>query len=126
MILDSILNILCADEVLKGLLGATVMDSKIHMFSTSDGISYRWTQLTSDKIKEQNRLEITVVDMDYEKAQSITSRVKTLLITLADQKLNNDIYEILQNGGGCIENQDTKAIMMKTIFIVKNKYREVN
>lgn len=126
MIIDSILTLLKDDSVLKDLLGATVLNSKIHMFKTVDGIAYRFIHLTSDKIKEQSRLEITVVNNDYARACIILERVKTILLTFADSKLNDDILSVELNGGGCIENEDTKAIHLKANFIIVNKYRGVN
>lgn len=116
-----ILEVLKNDVELKSLLKATVRDSKIHMFGTTEGISYKWIPLTSNSIKRQDRLEIMVIHADYEIAINILERVKKLLLTTGDTQFSNRILSISQNGGGCIENPDTHDINLSCFFIVKSR-----
>ena len=118
---QSILTVLKNDLELELLLKPTATNSKIHMFSTKEGIAYKLIPLTSDGIKGQYRLEITVVHKDYDVAMSILDRVKKLLITFSDTPFNNKIKSIGQTGGGIIENPDTKDINLTCLFILRVK-----
>lgn len=89
-----------------------------------DCIVYNFVPLTSDKIKEQNRLEITVISKDIETGLIILEKIKGLLLTLGDNKLTDDILEISLNGGGSLENLETNTFHFKAFFIVKNRYRK--
>ncbi|MHC1750733.1 MAG: hypothetical protein AB9856_20870 [Cellulosilyticaceae bacterium] len=121
MILDEILELLKNDIELKELLKPTMKDSKIHMFSATQGINYKWVQLTSDGIKTQSRLEITAIHADFETATKIVERVKKILLTIGDTPLSSRVLSIAQNGGGCLENPDTHDINLLCFFIVKSK-----
>lgn len=121
MILDNILDTLFNDLELKTLLKGTLRDSKIHMFGTTEGVSYKFVPIASDGVKRQDRLEITVIHPDYEIAVAILERIKKLLITVGDKPFNNQILKITQNGGGAIENHDTHNINLLCFFIVKSR-----
>lgn len=120
MILSDILNVLKSDASLQSLIG-----NKLHAFSTTElnSIAYDYIDLISNKIVGQSRLTLTIntLAVDYSLNLQILNRVKQLLLTLADEQLNNSIIEIQQNGGGMLENQLTATIHNKAIFTIKYK-----
>ncbi|HCT64462.1 MAG TPA: hypothetical protein DIC60_04210 [Lachnospiraceae bacterium] len=125
MILDDILQRLEDDTELKSLLNSTSNNTGIYLNKTdkSDSITYRFINLSSDGIKEQNRLEINCLSLNYIKANQILDRVKAILLTFGDEQFNNDVLEIALNGGGYLFDDDTKNHIVKAFFIVKNKFR---
>ena len=125
MILDDILQRLEDDTELKLLLNSTSNNTGIYLNKTdkSDSITYRFINLSSDGIKEQNRLEINCLSLNYIKANQILDRVKAILLTFGDEQFNNDVLEIVLNGGGYLFDDDTKNHIFKAFFIVKNKFR---
>jgi hypothetical protein len=125
MILEQILNILISDTILKGLLKSTVTDAKIYMNSgrSNPCISYKFMPVTSDGIKRQDKLEINCISNNYAEADEILKRVKQLLLTLGDRKLNNDILEVALNGGGYLKEENTDNHIIKAFFIIKSKER---
>lgn len=125
MIVKDIIKTLEKDSELKLLLNPTPDDTKIHVEKTGtpDSIVYRFVNLMSDRIKEQNRLEISCLSYDYLKANEILERVKNVLLTFCDNQFNDDILEIALNGGGYLYDEDTNIHIVKAFFIVKNRYR---
>lgn len=125
--ITNILNTLRNDAALQTLLQGSQNDSKIYAFSATklNSIVYIYTDLSSNKITGQAKLELTVNTLltDYALNMQITSRIKELLLTLADEQFNNDIIEILQNGGGSLRNDETGTIHCKLIFNIKYKER---
>lgn len=92
--------------------------------TTEDCIVYNFIPITSDKIKEQNRIEITVISRSMEKGLKILTEVKEVLLTFGDNQKTNNILEITLNGGGSLENLGTNTFHFKAFFIVKNRYRK--
>lgn len=125
MILDDILQRLEDDTELKLLLKSSPNNTGIYLNKTdkTDSITYRFINLTSDRIKEQNRLEISCLSQDYLKVNAILERVKEILLTVGDEQFNNDVLEIALNGGGYLFDEDAKNHIVKAFFIVKNRYR---
>lgn len=125
MILSDILNVLKSDASLQSLIG-----NRIHAFSTTElnSIAYDYADLISNKIIGQGRLTITIntLSVDYALNLQILNRVKQLLLTLADEQLNNNIIEIQQNGGGILTNDETATIHNKAIFTIKFKEGKIN
>lgn len=115
MILDELLNILKPLGYPLYPFGASEI---------SNCIVYNFVPITSDKIKEQNRLEITIISLNIETGLKILSEVKEALLTFGDNKLNNDILEVTLNGGGSLENLETNTFHFKANFIIKNRYRK--
>lgn len=125
MILDDILQRLEDDTELKLLLNSSSNNTGIYLNKTdkTDSIVYRFINLSSDGIKEQNRLEISCLSQDYLKVNNILERVKEILLTVGDNQFNNDVLEIALNGGGYLFDEDTNNHIIKAFFIVKNRYR---
>lgn len=128
MILTDILDKLKSDIELQSLLEGNSTDKKIYAFSADKlkSIIHNFVNLTSDKIIGQARLELAVntLKVDYDLNLQIIDRVKQLLLTFASEEFNDNILTIEQNGGGILENEETKTIHNKIIFIIK--YRERN
>ena len=87
-----------------------------------DCIVYNFVPVSSDKIKEQNRLEITVIALSVGKGLEMLEEIKEALLTLGDQNKTDNILEISLNGGGSLENIETKTFHFKAFFIVKSRY----
>ena len=117
MVLNDILLILNNDSELKTLV------SGVYAFGTDviPSIVYEYSELTNNKVVGQARLTLTIITKDYEINQKAYKRVKQLLLTLGDEKLNNEILEIALNGGGTLYNKESSTIHNKAIFIVKFK-----
>ena len=118
MIIDEILTILKNDNTLD-----TLIDGIYHI--ASDGVCnclvYNLEPLTSDRVVEQNRLEITAINSDYITNMNVIKRVKELLLTEGDSALTQNILNVTLNGGGCLENIATSTIHTKINFIIKNR-----
>lgn len=136
MVLDELLNLLSEDTALVDFLkigeiktdakGNTYKDPKIYPFGTQviqDCIWYNFTNLSSDKLKEQNRFSVTCISQDIGRALQMMKLVKDCLLTLGDEQRTNDILAISLNGGSDpMENIETGTIHIKANFIVKNIY----
>jgi len=125
LILDDILTKLENDNELKLLLNATNEDTRIYLgyADKTDSITYKYSNLTSDGIKEQSRLEISCLSKDYVKANQILDRAKSILLTVGDNQFNDNVMEIALNGGGYLFEDDTNNHIIKAIFIIKSRYR---
>lgn len=125
MILDEIIELLKNDEALSTFLNISEYDPKIYPFNTSvvqDCIVYKFIPLTSDGIKEQNRMEITAISRDMDRGLKILDLVKSALITIGDEPKTKNILEVSLNGGGTpMENETTGTVHIKANFIVKNR-----
>lgn len=100
---------------------------KIYPFGApkaEDCIVYNFVPLINDGVKEQSRLEITVISKSMSKAYEMLGKTEAKLLTVGDEKFNNDILEISLSGGGSLENLETETIHLKAYFIVKNRYRK--
>lgn len=89
-------------------------------------IIYNLIPISSNKIIEENRLEITVISLDMETGLKIVEKIKQELITLGDKPLTNNILTINLNGGGSLENLETNTFHFKAFFNVKSRYRKEN
>lgn len=124
MIVDEILNILKADSTLKSLLGVTARDPRIYEFDTKNSgnvITYTFTTLTSDKVKEQSRFECNCISEDREKSLEIQTRVKQLLLTKGDESLTHNILSVVQNGGGSLKDAEKGVFKEKVIFVLNSR-----
>lgn len=92
--------------------------------SLRDCIVYQYIPLLSDGIKEQGRLETTIITQDMDKAYRLLEKLKEALLTVGDERKTNSIYEIFHNGGGCLENAETNTIHLKANFTVKSRVRK--
>ena len=119
MITLELINLLKNDKKLKAIEGL-----KIVPFGTTNrkAIVYKVVPLSSDKIKEINRLEITVISEDFLEAEQILDIVKDILLTFGDSQLTNNILSVALNGGGSLEKLETGTIHLSAFFIVKNKF----
>lgn len=126
MILEELIDLLKNDVALATFLKITNKDPKIYPFGTSiiqDCIVYNFTNLSSDKIKEQNRFTVTCISKDMTRVLKMMQLVKDCLLTLGDNQRTNKITEISLNGGSePMENLETGTIHIKANFIVKNIY----
>lgn len=114
-VLDEILNVL------------SPLGYNIYPFGTDkieDCVVYNLIPTSSNKIIEQNRLEITVICLDMGIGLQMIENIKKVLITLGDNGLNNNILSIELNGGGSLENLETNTFHFKAFFNIKSKYRK--
>lgn len=125
MVLNDILEILKNDAELSALLQPTANDKRIYAYrgQADTCISYRHTPVTSDGIKAQDKLEINCISTDYATAEKILRRVKELLLTVGDKKLNDEILNVSLNGGGILFDEQTEQHILKAYFIFVSKER---
>lgn len=126
MLIDEILCLMKTNDELNALLNATDDDPKIYPFGADrvkDCIVYKLIPQTDDGIKEQSRLEITIITHDIELGLNILEELKNILVTVGDQSKTSNILEISLNGGGCLENLETNTIHHKAYFIIKSRRR---
>lgn len=90
----------------------------------TDCVVYQYIPLLSDGIKEQGRLETTAIASDLKTAYSMIENIKSVLLTIGDERKTETILEITQNGGGCLENTDTHLFHLKANFTVKSRVRK--
>ena len=100
---------------------------KINAFASDikdgDSVSYILIPSSSDGIKEQYRLETTIVSNDFVRAVKMLDDVKNALLTIADTQKTNNILNIELNGGGNMVNYETNTYHLKAFFAVKSKKR---
>lgn len=117
--LKAILDILNADSYLssnlKALTGA--LGSEIPF------VRYNYAPVTNDGIKAQARLELTAVANNIGQSLEIIENINRVLITIGDSELTNDIKVVRQNGGGMLNNADTKTWHTKAIYTILYKER---
>ena len=127
MILYEILELFNNSQELIEVLGISEEDPKIYPFGTEhiqECIIYKFIPITSDGIKEQNRLELTIITVDDLRGLSILETVKSILLTRGDTQKTSNILEVSLNGGGTLENLETGTIHRSAFFIVKNRIRK--
>ncbi|MCI1959698.1 MAG: hypothetical protein LKJ25_08775 [Clostridia bacterium] len=101
---------------------------KIYPFGSTkieNCIVYNFVPLTSDGIKEQNRLEITVISKNMETGLTMLADIKEKLLTFGDEPKTDNILSINLNGGGSLENLETNTFHFKAFFVVTSRYRKV-
>ena len=125
--LNDILQILKSDSELRGILKPTAADSKIYMYKgkSETCISYKYSMISSDGIKAQNKLEINFISSDYTKSEQMLNRVKKLLLTVGDERLNENILNVGLNGGGTLYDEITGQHIIKAYFILTTKERKI-
>lgn len=125
MVLNDVLEILQNDAELSELLKPTANDSKIYAYrgQADTCIAYRLTPVSSDGIKAQDKLEINCISTDYATAENILSRVKDLILTVGDEKLNDEILTVSLNGGGILFDEKTEQHILKAYFVLVTKER---
>lgn len=89
-----------------------------------DCVVYSFVPVSSDCIKEVNRLEITVISKDMQQGLNILEEVKKALLTFGDEQKTDNILEVVLNGGGSLENLETDTVHFKAFFVIKSKYRK--
>lgn len=82
-----------------------------------ESIFYTVTPITSDKLKERYRVQITSILSDDYKALQIREILKGLLLTKVDEPLTDKILQCVQTGGSNpIFNEQYQAFNTITIF----------
>lgn len=126
MIEDALIDMIKNDKQIKEILKPTISNPKVYPYYKNEHINcilHKLVLLSSDGIKEQNRLELTFVHEDELIAKKLMNRVKELLTTVGDNKINNEILEISLNGGGNLVDYQTNTIQLKAFFNIKNRVR---
>ena len=121
--MDEVIAILMNDKQLKSLV------SGIYPFgegsTVSECIVYEFYTASDNGIKATDVLMIDAIGFSIGKALAIIERVKSILLTLGDEKLTNKVLKVEQNGGGSLKN----VVGNKTLYYQKatfNITRRVN
>ena len=88
-----------------------------------DSVNYVLIPESSDGIKEQYRLEITVIAFDFITGMKMLDDVKKALITVGDTPKTDVILSIALNGGGNLVNYETHTHHLKAYFNILAKAR---
>lgn len=72
--------------------------------AVSKGLTYEFSQNSSNGIKAQERFSVTAVSYSIDDSLAIIDRVKKLILTIGDGKLTRKILKVTQNGGGSTNN----------------------
>lgn len=101
-----IIDILKNSAALRPLIGDNIYPN----FTTylGDCIVYTWNTTYNDRAVKRQRLKITIIASDLEKAEAIETEVGALLLTLGDAPLTRNIVSVKQNGGGDLYDTDRK------------------
>lgn len=122
--ITQIIGLLKANSDLASLLGATATNSKISPnYAIKDGLKYEFSILTSDKIKVQANLNLTIVKNDLLLAYAIKDKLDEILLTLGDEPLTVDILQVSQTGGGVYYDSDIDIQKINVIYTLVYKYR---
>lgn len=85
---------------------------------------YTYSNLTSDTVVSQDRLDITVIDTNLKTAYNNLKKIQTKLLTTGDTQLTQDIISVVHNGGSTpVYNYETKTYHIKISLIIKGKVR---
>lgn len=120
------------EEVLKQLLARLNSNTELKEIVTSinpfgvydkNKMYYKFMSLTSDRIKAQGRFELTAICDSYSKSIKAIEQAKKSLLTLADEKLTDDILTVVVNGGGSLRDKDAGTFHELANFTITYKER---
>lgn len=92
------------DDELKELIGSNIFPNRTEYLG--DCIVYNFHTITQDKKVQKCRLQITIIAATTALTVAIEERVKTILLTLGDNPLTNDILQVALNGGGTLYDEE--------------------
>ena len=87
----------------------------------SNCIVYKHSNLFSNGIIAQDRLEVTVCNENHATALQKAEQIKRALVTTGANKKTEHTLEIALNGGGYYFNPDIKSHCFKAIFSISYK-----
>ena len=120
--MDSIIQALFNDIGIKALV-----DNRIYPFGEGSYINscivYEFSNIYNSGIRAIDTLNITAIAFDITTALQILDRVKTILLTIGDNKFNDKILSVEQNGGGSLSNNlgDKTAYHFKANFNITRR-----
>lgn len=130
MMIYAILNRLRNDTELIDLLGITPEDSRIYPLSTTNlgpCLVYNDSPIGDDGRTKTNRLEMRIIDTDYDHMLFIEKALNEIMIIPEDEPgyvFNGvNIMSCLQNGGGTIEHDG--ADVVERIIYYEIKWRRL-
>lgn len=89
-----------SSEKLNQLVGDNIYPN--HTTYLGDCIVYTYETTYNSRAVKRQRLTITIIVDDLEKADAIETEVGALILTLGDAPLTNNIIHVEQNGGGSL------------------------
>lgn len=96
--MNEIIQTLLNSEELNVLVGNHIHPN--YTTYTGDCIVYTYSTISNDRAAKRQRLTLTIIANDLEKADEIETCVCALLLTLGDAPFSRNIVNIKQNGGG--------------------------
>ena len=88
------------DDELKKLIGSHIYPTQTDHLG--DCVIYNFHTIYQDKKVQKCRLQINIIATTTAKTVAIEERIKTILLTLGDSPLTNDILQVELNGGGTL------------------------
>lgn len=118
-VIVSIIDKLNSNTELKALV------STINPFNVTgkNKMYYNYINLTSDGVKAQARLSLVAVCDRYTNSIKAIEEVKKTLLTIGDNKFNDDILSIALNGGGSMRDLETDTFHETAYFTIQYKER---
>lgn len=125
-ILDKLKN----SEELSSLLGSTEDNTKIYPLNANKDdipcLTYTDTPVSDDGILKINRLEIRIIDNDYDHLEQVNKVISDALILYEDQPgyIFNDVVVMScsQNGGGSLEDIENNIYERFLYFNIEWRY----
>lgn len=119
--MEEVISILLSDSTLLSLTGNMI--KPFGQLPLGKGLTYEFSENSSNGIKAQDRLSITAVSYSITDSLQILRRAKKLILTLGDAPLTQRILKVVQSGGGSISNVvDGKTMYhFTTIFYITRR-----
>lgn len=116
--IEYINKLLTEDLVLAEVLG----DNAVNLIEGDDvrkQIIFNVIPISSDGIKNLDRLEITIIAFKMDDIELITKRLNNILLTIGDEP-KEKIKECALNGGGLLRNHATNTFHKKLYYNMRS------
>lgn len=122
MALEELISIFVASNELSTLLGASIRDSKISPTPRDgEGIGYNYIPLLNDGCVAQSQFELKICNKDLLTCYKIKKAIDSLLITIGDTRLTNNILSCSHNGGGQYRDNDSGLFILQANYTITER-----
>lgn len=122
MALEELISILVASNELSTLMGASIEDSKIAPTPRDgEGIGYNFIPIINDGCVAQSQFELKICNNDLLTCYKIKKAIDSLLITIGDTRLTNNILSCSHNGGGQYRDNDSGLFILQANYTITER-----
>lgn len=100
--MEELISILLSNAELQTLTGGNM--APFGQLRPQKGLTYSFNSVSDNGVKSTDRLTLTSVGYTIDESLNILNKAKSLLITVGDDKLTDNVLKVKQNGGGNITN----------------------